>query len=147
MHEFNEALKSVEKIWEDAPRAFLKENYLEKREVPMAKKAKAKKKAAPRKKAAVRKKTVKKAAGAKRKSGLSQMTYSLSPELQDIVGAKSLTRPMIVKKLWVYIKAHKCQDAKNRRLICPDAKLALVIGKKPVDMLKLAGMLNKHIKK
>ncbi len=86
-------------------------------------------------------------AKAKKKTGLSQLTYSLSPELQAIVGAKKLTRPQIVKKLWVYIKAKKCQDTKNRRLICPDAKLAEVIGKKPIDMLKLAGALNKHIKK
>lgn len=93
-----------------------------------------------------RKKTVaKKKTGAKRKSGLSQTTYSLSPELQAVVGAKKLTRPQIVKKLWLYIKARKCQDTKNRRLIVPDAKLAEVIGKKPVDMLKLAGLLSKHI--
>ncbi len=103
----------------------------------MAKKKTSKKKAAPKKKTAT-----------KRKSGLSQMTYSLSPELQAVVSAKSLTRPQIVKKLWVYIKAHKLQDAKNRRLIVPDAKLAEVFGsKKPVDMLKMAGLLNKHIKK
>ena len=89
----------------------------------------------------------KKKAGAKRKSGLSQMTYSLSSELEAVVGAKKLTRPQIVKKLWVYIKGHKCQDTKNRRMIVPDKKLSEVIGKKPVDMLKLAGLLNKHIKK
>lgn len=89
----------------------------------------------------------KKKTGVKKKSGLTQQTYSLSSELQAIVGAKSLTRPQIVKKLWAYIKAHKCQDTKNRRLICPDKKLAEVIGKKPIDMLKLAGCLNKHIEK
>jgi chromatin remodeling complex protein RSC6 len=82
----------------------------------------------------------------KKKSGLTQLAYSLSDELQAVVGSKKLTRPEIVKKLWAYIKAHKCQDTKNRRMIVPDKKLAEVIGKKPVDMLKLAGMLNKHIK-
>lgn len=104
--------------------------------------AKAKKKAVkkPAKKAAAKPKT-------KRKSGLTQMTYSLSEELQEIVGAKRLTRPEIVKKLWAYIKAKKCQDTKNRRMIVPDQKLSEVIGKKPVDMLKLAGLLNKHISK
>ncbi len=75
------------------------------------------------------------------------MSYCVSPELQAIIGVKTCTRPQIVKKLWVYIKAHKCQDTKNRRMIVPDAKLSTVIGKKPVDMLKLAGHLNKHIKK
>ncbi len=77
--------------------------------------------------------------------GLTKMTYSLSPELQEIVGGKKMTRPQVVKKLWVYIKAKKCQDSKNRRMIVPDKKLAAVIGSKPVDMLKLAGKLSKHI--
>lgn len=102
-------------------------------------KAKAKKAKAKPKKAAAKK--------TKRKSGLTQMVYSLSPELEGIVGAKKLTRPQVVKKLWMYIKAHKCQDTKNRRLIVPDKKLAEVVGKKPIDMMKLAGCLSKHIKK
>lgn len=112
----------------------------------MVKKTKAKvKKTAPKKKAA--KKVAPKKTAAKKKSGLTQMTYSVSAELQAVVGAKQLTRPEIVKKLWAYIKAHKCQDTKNRRLIVPDQKLSEVIGKKPVDMLKLATHLNKHISK
>ena len=82
----------------------------------------------------------------KRKSGLTQQSYSVSPELAAIIGSGKCTRPQIVKKLWAYIKAKKCQDAKNRRLIVPDQKLSCVLGKKPVDMLKLAGLLNKHIK-
>jgi len=105
-----------------------------------------KRKTAVKRKTAAKKTTAKKKTGAKRKSGLTQMTYSLSPELAAIVGGKSMTRPMVVKKLWVYIKAKKCQDPKNRRMIVPDAKLAEVLGKKPIDMLKLATALNKHIK-
>ena len=101
-------------------------------------KAKAKPKARPKAKAKPK---------AKRKSGLAQTPYTVSAELEAIVGAKRLTRPEIVKKLWVYIKAHKCQDTKNKRMINPDSKLSEVIGKKPVDMLKLAGHLNKHIQK
>jgi upstream activation factor subunit UAF30 len=105
----------------------------------------AKKKAAKKKTVAKRKPAKKKTAG-KRKSGLVQKSYSLSPELQAVCGGKSMTRPQVVKKLWAYIKAHKCQDTKNRRMINPDKKLSEVIGKKPVDMLKLAGCLSKHIK-
>ena len=113
----------------------------------MAKKrASAKKRPAKRKSAAKRKPAAKKKSGAKRKSGLSQTSYSLSPELAAIVGTKSSTRPQVVKKMWVYIKAHKLQDSKNRRMINPDSKLSEVIGKKPVDMLKLAGHISKHIK-
>ena len=98
-----------------------------------------------KKTAAKKRAPAKKTSGAKRKSGLSQTTYSLSSELQAVVGVSKSTRPQVVKKLWAYIKAHKCQDAKNRRMINPDSKLAAVIGKKPVDMLKLAGLLSKHI--
>ena len=110
----------------------------------MAKKKTARKKTVKRKKTATRKK----AAGKRRGGGLTQMTYSLSPELQAVVGVRSATRPQVVKKLWAYIKSHKCQDANNRRMIVPDGKLAEVFGsKRPVDMLKMSGLLNKHIKK
>ena len=108
---------------------------------------------AKKKRAAVKTKTKakivkkKKTSGKKRTTALAQLNYTLSPELAEIVGGKKMTRPQIVKKLWVYIKAKKCQDAKNRRLIVPDKKLSEVIGSKPVDMLKLACLLNKHIKK
>jgi chromatin remodeling complex protein RSC6 len=88
----------------------------------------------------------KKATKGKSKSGLMKTEYKLSPELAAIVGEKSATRPQVVKQLWVYIKKHKLQDDKKKRIIKPDAKLAEVIGKKPVDMLKLAGLISKHIK-
>lgn len=95
------------------------------------------------------KKTTKKVSAPKpkKKAGLTQITYTVSDELQAVVGSKQLTRPQIVKKMWDYIKAKKCQDQKNRRMIVPDEKLSKVIGNKPVDMLKLAGHINKHIKK
>ena len=112
-------------------------------------KSKAKRKSAPKRKAAARKKTApkrKKKSGVKRKSNLVQKTYNLSSELQAVVGARTSTRPQVVKKLWAYIKAHKCQDMKNRRMINPDSKLAAVLGSRSVDMLKMAGLLSKHIK-
>ena len=102
------------------------------------------------KKRKVKRKAKRKTVGKKRRGGgggLTTMTYALSADLQAIVGAKRLTRPQVVKKLWAYIKSHRCQDTKNRRMICPDHRLALVIGNRPVDMLKLAGHLSKHIKK
>jgi chromatin remodeling complex protein RSC6 len=95
-------------------------------------------------------KTTRKKTTTKRRGGgggLTTLTYALSDELQEIVGAKKLTRPQVVKKVWAYIKANRCQDTKNRRLICPDRKLATVIGNRPIDMLKLAGCLSRHIKK
>ena len=96
------------------------------KEEPAEKKStgKAKKKAAPRKQAA----------------------YKLSKELEDVVGSKELSRPEVIKKVWDYIKEHKLQDSKNKRLIVPDEKLAKVFGsKKPIDMMKLSGLLSKHL--
>jgi upstream activation factor subunit UAF30 len=106
----------------------------------------AKTKAKPKPKAKTKPKA-KAPAKARKKTGLSQITYSVSEQLEEIVRAKKLTRPQIVKNLWVYIKANKCQDTKNKRMIIPDKKLSEVLGKKPVDMLKMAGLLNKHISK
>ena len=83
---------------------------------------------------------------AKGKGGLTKQTCMLSDDLAAIVGGKKMTRPQVVKKLWVYIKKHKLQDAKKRRMINPDKKLSEVLGKRPVDMLKMAGLISKHIK-
>lgn len=97
---------------------------------------------------AIKKRKTKAKAKTKRKSsGLTQLMYHLSPELAEITGAKKMTRPQVVKKIWAYIKAKKLQDAKNRRLINPDAKLSEVLGKRPIDMLKMAGAISKHLKK
>jgi chromatin remodeling complex protein RSC6 len=92
-----------------------------------------------------KRKTAKRKTG--RKSGLTTMTYSTTSELQAVIGGGKMTRPQIVKKLWVYIKKHGLQNKVKRRMIEPDAKLGKVIGSRPIDMLKLATHLNKHIKK
>ncbi len=75
-----------------------------------------------------------------------QAAYTLSKELADVVGAKELSRPEVIKKMWDYIKANDLQSPKNKRLILPDGKLAKVFGSKaPLDMMKLAGVLGKHL--
>ncbi|MFI5334629.1 MAG: SWIB/MDM2 domain-containing protein [Chlamydiales bacterium] len=93
------------------------------------------------------KRKVKKKTTAKKRGGggITKLMYDLSPDLQAVVGAKKSTRPQVVKKIWVYIKAKKLQDDKNRRMINPDAKLGKVLGNRPINMLKMAGALNKHI--
>ncbi len=90
-----------------------------------------------------KKKTTKKKAATPRK----QKAYTLSKELQAVVEATELSRPEVTKALWVYIKKHNLQDQKNKRLIIPDNKLAAIFGSPdPVDMMKLAGLLTKHLK-
>jgi chromatin remodeling complex protein RSC6 len=115
------------------------------------------KKAAPKKAAAkkpVAKKAVKKAAPkkvAKKKSARkpnAAFMKALTPSaiLAAVVGAKALPRTEAVKKIWVYIKANKLQDAKNKRNINADEKLkALFGGKTQVSMFDLAKILGKHL--
>ncbi|MBM3197956.1 MAG: DNA topoisomerase I, partial [Chlamydiae bacterium] len=73
-------------------------------------------------------------------------TYTLSPELAAIVGEKTLPRAEVLKKIWDYIKAHDCQDPSNKRLIRPDALLEKLFGsKEPLNMMKLPGIISKHL--
>jgi len=99
------------------------------------------------KKGAKEEKAAPKGKAKKAKRASNQPAYKLSKELADIVDADSLSRTEVTKRLWVYIKENKLQDPKNKRMIVPDAKLAKVIGKNPIDMMKLASALNKHFKK
>ena len=70
----------------------------------------------------------------------------LSPELAAVVGAKELTRTEVTKKVWEYIKAKDLQDPKNKRMIVPDDNLSKIFGHSDsIDMMKLAGILSKHI--
>lgn len=70
---------------------------------------------------------------------------NLSPELAAVVGKGPMPRTEVTKKLWEYIKKHKRQDEKNRRLINPDDKLAKVLGKKPINMFDMTKVVSKHL--
>ena len=70
-----------------------------------------------------------------------------SAALSAIVGSKPLPRTAVVKALWVYIKKHGLQDAKNRRQINADANLKVVFsGKSKVDMFAMTKLVSGHLK-
>ena len=70
----------------------------------------------------------------------------VSDELSAVVGRGPMPRTEVTKKLWAYIKAHKCQDTKNKRNINPDDKLAKVFGgKKAVNMFEMTKLVSKHL--
>ena len=53
----------------------------------------------------------------------------------------------MTKKLWEYIKKHKLQYAKNRRMINADDALKQVFGgKKQVSMFEMTKLVSKHLK-
>jgi upstream activation factor subunit UAF30 len=122
---------------------------------PAAKKAVAKAKPAAKKVMAkakpVVKKAVAKAKPAKKKSARKPSAafmkpLNLSADLAAVVGAKPIPRTEVVKKLWVYIKANKLQDAKNKRMINADAKLKPIFaGKAQVSMFDMAKLISKHV--
>ena len=71
---------------------------------------------------------------------------NVSAELAEIVGKGPMPRSEVVKKLWVYIKKHDLQDAKNRRNINADANLKKVFGgKSTVNMFEMTKLVSKHL--
>jgi chromatin remodeling complex protein RSC6 len=70
---------------------------------------------------------------------------NISPELAAVVGEGPMPRSEIVKKIWVYIKGHNLQNAKDKRLIDADETLKKVFGQPQVHMMKMAGLLKKHL--
>ena len=72
---------------------------------------------------------------------------SPSAALSDVVGSKAMPRTQVTKKLWEYIKKHKLQDSKNRRMINADESLKKVFGgKKQVSMFEMTKLVSKHLK-
>merc|ERR1712139_162833 len=68
---------------------------------------------------------------------------TLSPALTAITGKGKMPRTEVTKSVWAYIKKYKLNAG---RTIKPDAKLKTVFPVASFDMLKMAGMLSKHIK-
>lgn len=70
-----------------------------------------------------------------------------SDSLADVIGSKAMPRTQVTKKLWEYIKKHKLQDAKNKRMINADDRLKKVFGgKSKVNMFEMTKLVNKHLK-
>merc|ERR1719377_420910 len=87
----------------------------------------------------------KRAAAAAKKKGIGLFApVNLSDKLAAICGGKKMPRTEAIKKLWVYIKAKKLNSG---RIITPDDKLKAVLPVAKIDMLKMAGMISKHMSK
>jgi len=69
------------------------------------------------------------------------------PVLVGIVGDKPIPRTEVTKRLWAYIKKHKLQDTKNKRMINADPALkAVFAGKSSVNMFEMTKLVGKHLK-
>lgn len=73
--------------------------------------------------------------------------YTISAELQLIVGKGPMPRSQVVKKLWEYIKKNELQDQKNKRMINADENLKVIFGgKKQVSMFEMTKLVSPHLK-
>ena len=115
----------------------------------MAAKKKTAKKAPKKAKKPAAKKAAKKPAkkASKRKPNAAFMkTMTPSAALAAVVGSAALARTQVVKKMWEYIKKHKLQDAANKRMINPDAKLAAVFGgDKQISMFEMTKFVSGNL--
>lgn len=69
-----------------------------------------------------------------------------SAALAAVIGPKARPRSQVAKDMWVYIKKHKLQDSKNRRMINADANLKPVFsGRSQVSMFDMTKLVNKHL--
>ena len=111
------------------------------------KKKVAKKKAAkPKAKKAKKAKKVKKAKTKRKPNPAFMRPLMPSAILAEVVGAKPISRPEVVKKLWAYIRKNGLQDAVNRRMINADDNLRAVFGGKgQVDMFEMNRLVNKQL--
>lgn len=83
----------------------------------------------------------------KKKESKFMQALQISDELAAVIGKGPMPRTEVTKKLWEYIKKHKCQDTKNKRNINPDEKLAKVFGgKKSINMFEMTKIVSKHLK-
>lgn len=69
-----------------------------------------------------------------------------SAVLAAVIGATPVPRTEVTKKIWIYIKKHDLQDAKNRRNINADDKLKPLFGKAQVSMFELTKIISGHLK-
>lgn len=69
----------------------------------------------------------------------------LSPQLQDILGVDQLSRPQVVKQLWVHIKANNLQDPNARTEIICDEKMRILFKSPRVNSFKMNKLITSHL--
>ncbi|KAF5380549.1 hypothetical protein D9615_004708 [Tricholomella constricta] len=95
-----------------------------------------------RKRAKPKKKSI--GGGGSAKGGFAK-EYSLSEPLAALLKVDKLSRPQVVKQLWVYIKDNELQNPGNKREIICDGLFRAVFGVDKIDMFKMNKVLGQHL--
>ncbi|KAK0212524.1 hypothetical protein DFS33DRAFT_1377014 [Desarmillaria ectypa] len=91
------------------------------------------------------KKSRKKSAGGGAAKGGFAKEYALSVPLAAVLDVDKLSRPQVVKQLWVYIKNNALQNPSNKREILCDEKLKAVFSVDKIDMFRMNKVLGQHL--
>ncbi|KAK0460934.1 SWIB/MDM2 domain-containing protein [Desarmillaria tabescens] len=86
----------------------------------------------------------KSASGGAAKGGFAK-EYALSVPLAAVLDVDKLSRPQVVKQLWVYIKSNALQNPSNKREILCDEKLRAVFSVDKIDMFRMNKVLGQHL--
>jgi len=71
--------------------------------------------------------------------------FTLSAPLSALLQIDKLSRPQVVKQLWVYIKGRELQNPENKREILCDPNLKAVFGVEKINMFKMNKVLGQHL--
>jgi len=71
--------------------------------------------------------------------------FALSEPLAALIQVDKLSRPQVVKQLWVYIKGNELQNPENKREILCDGNMRAVFGVDKIDMFKMNKVLGQHL--
>ena len=83
----------------------------------------------------------------KGRGGAFNALLSLSPELATFLKTSNCSRPVVVKKIWAYIKENDLQDPSDRRRILLDDDMETVFGRKTFTMFSMNKYLTRHLQK
>ncbi|KAI4367630.1 hypothetical protein MLD38_023343 [Melastoma candidum] len=92
-----------------------------------------------------KKRSTKNSQDLKKRGGGFNKPCSLSPQLQAVIGEAELSRPEVIKKLWVYIREKNLQDASNKQNIICDELLHPIFCIDSINMFQMNKALSKHI--
>lgn len=81
--------------------------------------------------------------GGKKGTGFTK-PLKLSPELAELMGAESLARHEVVKKVWEIIKTRNLYDPKNKQFAICDDELYKVMGVKRFRTFGMLKYLKEH---
>ncbi|KAJ3749426.1 hypothetical protein DFH05DRAFT_672964 [Lentinula detonsa] len=91
------------------------------------------------------KKVKKKRAGGGAAKGGFAKEFTLSAPLAALLHVEKLSRPQVVKQLWVYIKENERQNPSNKREILCDQNLKAIFNVDKIDMFKMNKVLGSHL--